>query len=193
MTELEQQLASAQALGDTLLSMPQDDADRIIREIKAKAEAASPFKKGQLVRVCRSPGLSLVGGLKHLPHDHNDPKQHSKGRVLGWDTFGRLMIGDGIGDNPHVCHYWTTDDCVQALDEEDWVQYTKYKPGDNVYFIWELYGFTLMDHWPMGSEVPAQLITPHLDCGDWYVTYQRDPTGRSWIRRVLNERQMRRA
>lgn len=159
-----------------------------IRQIQKEAEEQSPFKKGQLVRACTSPGFSLVE-MDHLPHDHNDPKQHFDTRVMGWDTFGRIQVATPKGTNPHGCENAWGDDKLAPRDDQDWVQYSKYKPGMRFFFIWELYGF---DCWPPGTEIRGVIEAPHILFGDWRIRYPRDPSRKSWITRVLNEGQMRR-
>lgn len=171
----------------TLMSLPEDKRSAEIKRIQEEAEAASKFKKGQMVRACQSPGFSLVT-MDSLPHNHNDPEQHFNSRVLGWDCFGRIDIAIGYGTNPHCSNWCWSDDALTPLEEEDWVVKSLFKPNMHVVFDWDLPGFG-EEFGANGRVVPAILIAPHIKEGDWFVLYQKASGG--WITRVVNERILR--
>lgn len=158
-----------------------------MERVSAEAEASSRFKRGQRVRVCQTPGLSFVGGIHHLPHDHNDPKQHWDSRVVGWNSFGEIEIAIPYGDNPHSCEWPYGEDCLTLIDEgKDWVEKSNFKPHMKVCYEWDLTGFG--EDARLGVTTPAIILTPHIEVGDWIVSYPK--LDGMWITRVLNEKQM---
>ena len=183
MASIMQQMARKEAMLGTLMSMPPDDMSAAIKRIKAEAEKKSRFKKGQLVRLCHSPGISLVGGIKALPHDHSNPQQHSNSRVLGWDCFGGIMVAIGYGTNPHCGECTWTDDMVRPRKGADWKKNSAFKPGMKLTFKWDQSGW---DHRKIGDVTRAVLVEAHVKQGDWFVEYEKSDG--SWITRVVNER-----
>ncbi len=167
----------------------------MIEQTKKEAEAASRFKLGQIVRVCRNLSFSLnpsPTGLSDVliptePHDHSDPEQHFYSRVVGWDCLGRIEVATSYGDNPH-CSDWPWDEhTLEARYGPDWVEVSTFRSGMAVYYTYELIGFSGNT---VGRDTEARLIVPHIQKGDWIVSYPRQDCG-SWITRVLNESQMR--
>ena len=169
------------------LMAPPSELGREIARLEAIAASKSRFKLGQRVRVCQSPGLSLVGGIHALPHDHDDPDQHWNSRVVGWDHLGRIEIATQYGDNPHCCEWPYGEDTLTLIeDDDDWVEKSSLKPDMKVCFKWELPGFFNCPR--VGATTPALIRTAHIEVGDWIVRY-RKPSG-YWITRVLNEKLM---
>lgn len=167
------------------------DAERtdFIAKIKQEAEEKSAFKINQLVTACRSQGLSLVTG-EHAPHDHSDSTQHFQTRVTGWDSLGRICVATEITDNPHCSSWPWLNDWLEPLEIWDW--YTgrnddriTWSIGSEVEFVWELSSW----HERLGERCPAILQGPHIQYGDWIVSYRKPENRNSWITRVLNERQ----
>jgi hypothetical protein len=183
MSSIMEQMARKEAMLGGLMSMSSEDRDGAVRRIKAEAEKNSRFKKGELVRLCHSPGISLVGGIKALPHDHNDPKQHSYSRVLGWSCFGDIMVAIGYGTNPHCAECTWTDDFVQSLEGPDWKLGSAFSPDMELTFKWDQIGW---DHRKINDVTRAKLVEAHIKQGDWFVEYEK-PCG-AWITRVVNER-----
>ena len=184
MSSIMQQMARKEAMLGGLMSMSPEDRDERIRQIKAEAEKDSPFKRGQLVRLCHSPGISLVGGIHALPHDHTDLNQHSDSRVLGWDCFGGLMVAVSYGTNPHCGECTWTNEHVQPHESPDWKDGSVFKPGMELTFKWDLPG-RWNNNQQVGDVFSAVLIEAHMKQGDWFVKYEK-PDG-SWITRVVNE------
>ena len=171
-------------------------------EIKAKAEANSPFKRNQLVRVCQSPGMTLVDGVwQSMPHDCADPNQHFNSRVVGWDSFGRIQVATEITKNPHCSEWCWIDELVQPRAGWDWFTDREddrvwQEVGSKIFFMWEEPGWKTgkseyLDsyHYAVGDIVRAELVGPHIHYGDWIVLYEKAQKD-LWITRVLNERQM---
>ena len=169
---------------DALMSMNPEYRASAIRNIMERAEAASTFKKHQLVRVCRHPGFSLTEGP--LPHDHDNPEQHFNSRVMGWDCFGRIEVATVIGSNPHRSGWCWQEDMVHPREDVDWAETSLFKIGQKISYIWELRGF--WENRALGMRVKAVLLGPHIEPGDWLVLYENSSS--DWVTRVLNERQM---
>ena len=164
----------------------------LIAQWRKEGEEKSPFKRGQLVRVCQSPGMRYVSETKSwegIPHNCEDPAEHWNSRVIGWDCFGRTTIATR-DNNPHCGEWPYGDDCLTALPmDEDWAKDSKFAIGQRVEYVWELVGFWEADNF-LGKRVPAILLCPHIDYLDWWVTYEKAEEPGFWIHRVLNERQM---
>lgn len=166
----------------------------MIEHTKREAEAASPFKIGQLVRVCRSLGATLKPHptgpddvLIPYPHDHSDPEQHFYSRVMGWDCLGRIEVATSYGDNPHCGEWCWSEDKLVPRYGPDWAEGSKFKPDMVVYYTWD----DDRDFFKIrpGMEIEAIIEMPHIQPGDWRVRY--DNTSSGYITRVLNEKQMR--
>ncbi len=184
-SSIAEQMSRKNEMLGNFMSMTPEDRCRAIARVKAEAEKSSRFKKGQLVRLCRSPGISLVGGMKALPHNHSDQSQHSDSRVLGWSCFGDLMVAVSYGTNPH-CGDWTwTDAMVQPYEGLDWKRASTFKPGMELTFKWDKPGW-----WEgmkkIGDATRAVLVEAHIKPGDWFAEYEK-PDG-NYITRVINER-----
>ncbi len=189
MNDLVKGLVLKEAMMGELLSLPRDQLGKAIRRIQTEAEARSAFKLGQLVRTCNSPGISLVGGLSELPHDHNDPKQHSNTRVVGWNSFGEIEVATAYGSNPHCCEWPHSENKMIPCEDTDWATQSPRKRGEKVSYVWELRGFWEADK-HVGEVVPAILVVPHIKEGDWIVQYRKPADKELWITRVINEEQM---
>ncbi len=189
MNDLVKGLVRKENMLQELLSLPRDQLGKAIQRIQAEAEAQSAFKLGQLVRTCNSPGISLVGGLSELPHDHNDPKQHSNTRVVGWNSFGEIEVATSYGSNPHCCKWTHSESKMIPCEDADWATQSLRKRDEKVSYVWELRGFWEADN-HVGEVVPAILVVPHIKEGDWIVRYAKPHKRHDWIIRVINEKQM---
>ena len=187
MSSLLEHQARKESMLQHLMTLSEEERQEAISWLQAEAEKKSRFKKFQLVRACRSPGISLVGGMHHMPHDHNDPNQHFDSRVLGWSCFGDIEIATNYGDNPHCGESTWRDEMLNPREGDDWALRSSFKPEMHVTFEFEFEGFYESKK---GDVYPAILIAPHNEPGDWYVRY-RKPNGYC-ITRVLNEKLMQR-
>lgn len=152
--------------------------EEILARLEKDAEAKSPFKIFQLVRVCIHWG----------PHDNNDQEYHHDSRVIGWDFMGRAILAipfdNLLPPNPHCYECSYRDDEVNPRDGQDWVGTSKFKVGMEITFEWELTGFGM----GMGVRLLATIEAPHIKMGDWVISYPKEYGGRN--NRVLNESQM---
>lgn len=168
-----------------------DDIQERIAEIRKEAEAASPFKLHQRVRACQNKSLNLITGERI--HDCDDPEQHFLTRVVGWDSLGRIEVAlDTRGSNPH-CYSWCwSDHMLTPVEGYDWFTQDDPHPrlrrvDEKVFFMWEEPGWEREQ--PVGSIIPAVLVSPHIARRDWIVSYEV-PSDKRWITRVVNEMQM---
>lgn len=187
MTDLMAHMANKQLMCDTYLRMSPEDRAVAAQQIIDAAAAKSKFNKFELVRVCLSPGVSLVGGLKALPHDHKDPEQHLDTRIMGWNMYAETMIACEYGDNPHLGKSTACEKNIRRRKGDDWFKNSTFKPDQGVTYVWDQDQFGPEFGKP-GQPLRAQLISPHLRQGDWYVIYEK--ANGDWINRVLNESQM---
>jgi hypothetical protein len=174
-----------------------------------EAQEKSVFKLYQPVRVRRSGGLSLVNGMHEIPRPEDDPNLYFDSRVVGWDMFGRIEVATIITDNVHCTEWCWSEDKLQAQPAGKWDWYQDrmaglaagkdgywdknrfwQEVGSEIYFMWELTTkFCGDDNYTLGETVKAVLVGPHINHGDWIVSYEKKPKD-MWITRVLNERQM---
>ncbi len=169
--------------------LPFDDLSPWMAKREKEFEESSPFKKGQRVRVCQAPNLSVMGKLRlrPLPHNHNDPTQHWESRVIGWNCLGQVVVAMPYGSNPHFCSWSYLETSLSPLPEgDDWLERSAYKPGSSITFAWDLIGFP---PWSRGEKVSATVSAAHINCGDWIIEYPRDKN-ETMVIRVLNEKQM---
>ncbi len=184
-----------------------------IQKIKQEAQEKSAFKLHQPVRVKRSMGMTLVDGVwENIETEETNPNLYFDSRVVGWDCFGRIQIATEIGDNVHCTEWCWSDDKLQAQPEEKWDWYSDrlkgFESGDKsywtkdrfwqevgskIYFMWEDPNWKTNNSWDdnyaVGETVKAVLQGPHINHGDWIVSYEKKSKS-MWITRVLNERQM---
>jgi hypothetical protein len=188
MSELMAHMAMKGQMFDEYMSMTPEQYAVASKRVVDEAERRSAFKKYELVRLCLSPGISLVGGMHSLPHDHDDPARHLDSRILGWNMFGDTMVACGYGDNPHLGEMTINEKSIHPRVADDWFTRSAYTPGQHVTYEYDLTGFG-PDAGPLGRITQARLIAPHLKDGDWYVSYEK--ADGCWITRILNESQVR--
>ena len=151
---------------------------------------AGGFKVGQLVLVHQSGGIDLsetgkygFAGMKRVAHDCTR-HEHWVSRVLGWCDIQKCpMIATRVTNNPNHCEWPYGSDSLEALDIEDWVNVSQYKPGDYIRFVWD--GGV---HYPKGTILESRIEIAHIEPGDWYVSFPV-PDGNWRFKRVVNERE----
>lgn len=185
MNDFIQERMRVESDASALFAMDEARRSQVIERIQKEAEEKSQFKKWQLVRVCR-PGALHLADWSTDERPESDPYKYFDSRVMGWDMFGRIDVATEIGDNPHCSECCWGEDKVAPREGKDWFAISRFKIGQEISYIWELVGF--WENEALGKKVPAVLVGPHIELGDWLVSYKK-PSG-GWITRVLNEKQM---
>lgn len=119
------------------------------------------------------------------PHDCSDNSLHWVSRIIEFeDDRGLVQIATPVNGNP--CHRewpYYADMLEPVSPEYDWATSATRAVGDDVHF-------TLSESTPqykVGTAIQAKILSPHIELGDWYVTF---PTPDGWLfRMVVNERE----
>ncbi len=134
------------------------------------------FEIGQRVLVHQSGGMTCINDVWHsVPHNCSEPAQHWKSRVLSYDSYGRPVIATSAEKNPCHAEWPYTDDSLTELNDgtTDWVLQSSFTAGQIVHFTLD----TSTPQYAAGTRLEAVLEVPHIEVGDWYVSF---PTPDGW-------------
>lgn len=144
-------------------------------ELRTKFEAAleklTGIKVGDVVRVCESNGISLVGGMKPL-HDHDDPKQHTIGRVVECTCWGDIYYTKPTGD-PGFATSSTHIGMINPAEEPEsfrWYESSDIAVGAPVSFVWA--ATRMSTDLKKGQDMQATVLCPYNEPGKWIVRFK---------------------
>lgn len=116
----------------------------------------------------RHPFIGKVGRIVEVT-DHDDRKWLS--RVLEYyngSTLTRVAVPcRGAQGNPCHAGWPYTDKALRLVNVDDWADHSTYSIGDTV-------TVELNDDIPQyykGTQLQARLISPHIEMGDWYASF----------------------
>lgn len=144
------------------------------------------LKQYQLVTVHQGGGMrSDDQGVFHsIPHDCSNPDQHWLSRIIELKNE-RGLVSIAISAEKNPCHaewpYYA--ESLTPSEVEDWYASASRAVGDTVFFTMSID----TSQYKIGTRIKAEILSPHIEPGDWYVKYPK-PDG--WFfRMVINERE----
>lgn len=135
-------------------------------------------------------------GIKTILHACSDPSMHWESRIVGWsEHHGCPQIATrcrGERGNPNHAEWPYGGTSLKPItDGEDWTSTSCYKVGDEVRIKLDQsapgggeYEGRKIHH--VGDVVDARLEAPHIEPGDWYLSFLV-PDGSWRFKRVVHE------